>query len=269
MSSQKQDPKDSFTLVNGEICGSRGVHVAPDDPGLILGMSVFETLRTYGGRLFRVDAHLKRLRGSLEQVGFPQVPPGLLLEELRQCVGVREGESMVRVTMTGGGLRVVHACPIPVLPAVFRCATLEWETPSWLPGKVKHTSRAYSRLAVSSMGVDEVIWSDRTGCFLEGTTSNVFAVKDGVLCTPPIDGRILPGVTRQVLLELARSQGMPVHVGPLSRDEPMDEFYLSSTLKEISPIVELNGEAAAGSGPLGERLLQLFGEFARGESARG
>jgi branched-subunit amino acid aminotransferase/4-amino-4-deoxychorismate lyase len=135
---------------------------------------------------------------------------------------------------------------------------VEWEPTAWLDGRVKHGSRAVTEVARRKAGVDEVLWVGRDGCLTEGGRSSVFGVVDGVMITPPDDGRILPGITRQALLDAGREAGIPVTEGPLRADAPFTELYASSTLKELAPIVELNGRPAPGGGPLGERLVQAF-----------
>ena len=80
----------------------------------------------------------------------------------------------------------------------------------------------------------------------------------GCLYTPPLDGRILPGITRAVLLECADELGIAVHQAPLPRTAPMDELYLSSSLKILAPVSRLDGEPAPGEGPVGMRLREAF-----------
>lgn len=247
-----------IVLVNGVDSPKGLVAIDAADAGFTLGVSVFETLRTYGGTLFEVEAHLDRLAASAFAMDLAEPPLGQIAEEMRKAVGSLGSEAMVRVTMTSGGVRVVEARPIPVTPNPFRCVTREFVPPSWLDGTVKHGSRAYSRRAVLGSGVDEVIWTDQEGFLLEGTRSNVFVVSGGALVTPPVDGRILAGITRSTLIDLADDLGIPVEIRPVHANEPVDEIYVSSTLKELTAVDELNGVAAPGFGPIGQRLI---GEF--------
>jgi branched-subunit amino acid aminotransferase/4-amino-4-deoxychorismate lyase len=107
-------------------------------------------------------------------------------------------------------------------------------------------------------GVEEVLWTDRDGFVLEGTRSNVFAVVDGALVTPPVDGRCLAGVTREALIEAAIDCGTELQIRPLHIKEEFAEFYVSSTLKELTGVDQLNGAPAAGTGPVGSRVLAAF-----------
>ncbi len=245
-------------IVNGRASPDGTALLDVDDPGLTLGLSVFETLRTYGRTPFRLERHLERLLASAAACGVPWPGEAILAEEVRQVIAEIPGESNVRVTLTAGGARLVRAMPLEVASGGARCATAVFEPPPWLPGAVKHTSRAGSALIVPRSGVSEVIWLDREGCLLEGTRSNVLAVREGVIWTPPLDGRILAGVTREALLEVARSLGIRVQEAPCPAKGPWDELYLCSTLRELQPIVALDGQPAAGEGPVGAALLAGF-----------
>jgi branched-chain amino acid aminotransferase len=244
------------------------IHLDADDATFLLGRGVFETLRTYDGTPFRMAAHLARLEASAASVGVPFPGGEVLSSELMHAAEAIGGEAVVRVTLTHGGHRIVRATPLVDPLAGYRCATRVWTPPSWLDGSIKHTSRAHSVLVVEQSGADEVLWVDATGHLLEGTRSNVFAVRDGALLTPPLDGRLLEGVTRGALLALARELGVVVHEQPMHHTAAFDELYLSSTLKELSPIVAMNGVIAPGGGPLGARLSEAFVRAARAECSQ-
>jgi len=241
------------------------VAIDADDEGLLLGRSAFETLRTYGGRLFGIEAHLDRLTGSCAALGIGCPPLQIVEAELTEAAGMVPGESMVRVTITASGTRVVRAVKLPDVPHPFRCVTREYTPPAWLDGTVKHASRAAFRAAVLSAGVEEVIWTDSEGFMLEGTRSNLFAVVSGVLVTPPVDGRLLAGVTREAMIDAAHATGVSVRIEALKADGAYAELYVSSTLKELTPIDKLNGRPAPGAGPVGHRVLAAFREQAEGD----
>jgi branched-subunit amino acid aminotransferase/4-amino-4-deoxychorismate lyase len=251
---------ERVVLQDGVIQPDGRVSLDADEQTLLLGRGVFETLRTYGGKLFGLEAHLLRLRNSASGVGVPFPGAELLAAELQATADGIQGDAVVRVTLTHGGHRIIRATPLaPVLPS-YRCATRIWTPTAWLDGALKHTSRANSVLAVEAAGVDEVIWVDPSGHMLEGTRSNVFAVMDGVLCTPALDGRLLAGITRAALLHAAQAAGIPTTEGLLHKDGLFDELYLSSTLKELCPITELDGQPAPGGGSVGAAAAAAFRE---------
>ncbi|RME28574.1 MAG: hypothetical protein D6798_02085 [Deltaproteobacteria bacterium] len=225
-----------------------------DDPGLARGVNVFETLRTHGRRLHHLPLHLQRLADSAAALRIPMPPAEVLVAEVEAAAAEIDGEAVVRVTLTAGGTRIVHARDLPPAPDRVRVATRPAPAHPWLSGRVKHGSRAVSVAAVADAGTDEVFWVDGAGMLLEGTWSNIFAVVDGALWTPPDDGRILPGITRHMLLQTAEELGVPIRLDPLPAAGPFDELYLSSSLKLLCPVVELDGRPAAGSGPVGRRV---------------
>jgi branched-chain amino acid aminotransferase len=249
---------ERVVIVDGVVSPEGRVSLDADDSGLLVGQGVFETLRTYHGVPFAVSAHLERLAASAAALGVPMPSTDRLTAELHQAAGARAGESVVRVTLTGGGCRIVRAGPLPPIADGYACATRRWQPSPWLPGTIKHISRANSFVAVAGSEADEVLWVDGDDCLLEGTRSNVFAVRNGRLWTPPIDGRFLAGVTRAQMIAVARELGIEVIEAPLPRTAEVDELYLSSTLKELSPIVRLDGTASAGGGPVGQRVRDAF-----------
>jgi branched-subunit amino acid aminotransferase/4-amino-4-deoxychorismate lyase len=237
--------------------GIRDAQIPGDDPGLLFGLTIFETLRTYDGVPFRLDAHLERLEASARVMNF-SLPDrrDLRAEVLNVCVG----NVSLRFTVTAGGKRILQRVPVKPGTACrpMRVAQMTWVNPVSLPGAVKHGCRAAWLLAAQSAEVDEVLLVDPDGQILEANRSNVFAVVDGIVVTPPLDGRQLAGVTRDSLLEAARRAQIPVEERSLAMDSRFQEFYLASTLKELSPVVEMNGLSILGSGPIGLALHQAF-----------
>ena len=202
--------------VNGKRCPEGKASIDVDDEGFTLGRSVFETLRTYQGHIFALEEHIDRISASASAMGVPLPDPSRLEQELVRCAdnhGLPLEDVAIRLTLTSGGLRVVRVGKVPDKPTSMRCVTRRFVPPDWLDGTVKHCSRAYSRMAVLSADADEVLWVDADGHLLEGTRSNVFAILDGKLCTPPVDGRFLAGVTRSAVLEAASDE--------LTEDEPI------------------------------------------------
>lgn len=251
-----------------EVTRDRYVVSATDD-GLLLGLTVFETMRTYGGRLFRAGPHMERLVASAQALAVPcPDAPALLGEVLRAAAGF-PGEARVRLTITHRGTRLLNVAPVlaSVIAAPLRVVTLPWEPPPWLDGRAKHGSRACGEVARRRAGVDEVLWVGHDGSLTEGVRSSIFAVLDGVLVTPPDDGRILAGITREALLEAARAAGIPTSEQLLPPDAPFEELYVSSTLKELAPIVEIDGRPAPGAGPVGASVIAAFHALIARENA--
>lgn len=243
------------------------------DPALWTGLGVFETLRTVSGTILCLGAHLERLGESAAFFGWSW-DRAAVERELHQLVerasatpvapgapGSARGDLKLNVLLTPTR-RVVTAAPLDAarVNAPIRCATVDWQPPPWLPGFVKHTSRAgpilAARAATARLGepVDEVLFRDERGCWTEANRSSLLAVREGAVWTAPLDGRILAGVTRARALEAARMLGIPVHEADVSSAAAWDELYACSTLKELAPIVQIDGRDGPGEGPVGSRI---------------
>lgn len=226
-----------------------------DDPGFTRGLNVFDTLRTYGGTPFRLGPHLDRLELSAAALGIPFPGRAVLHEEI---LGVSAGDRCVRVALTAGGNRVLTWTPIDParVGGPVRVASVISQPNPYLPGHVKHGSRAGWVLAARRLEVDEVVFVNPEGNILEANRSNVFAVVDGIVRTPPLGGN-LQGVTRGAILEAARDADLDVSEDPLPLVTEFDELYLSSTLKELAPVERLD-DREIGAGPVGARLHAAF-----------
>jgi branched-subunit amino acid aminotransferase/4-amino-4-deoxychorismate lyase len=243
--------------------------IAADDPGLLLGMTIFETMRTYAGTPFRMDRHLRRMDHSARTMGIELDSVAELKTSIESVLGTCNpvDDVRIRVTVTAGGSQVIDVKTLDFdkIGATIRVGKLQWDPPNYLPGVIKHGSRASWVVASRHQGVSEVLLVDSAGCILEASRSNVFAVKDGVIVTPKSDSRFLEGVTRGSLLEAASHAGIEIRETTLPFDTSYEEFYLSSTLKQLAPVIEIAGEKAPGSGPLGTSLRTAFLDLVRRE----
>ncbi len=260
------DPAGMVILVNGAEHGAFEVQ----DPALWTGMGVFETLRTWGPRVFRCEPHMDRLAGSARWMGWAWDREAVTREV--HALGAIGGDRKVNVLLTETQ-RVVTSSPLDQsrVGAGIRCATVAFDAPPWLPGFVKHTSRASWLLAVRHVAaklgepLDEVLWQDAAGCWTEANRSNLVAVRDGVLITPPLDGRILEGCTRAWVIQAAAWAGMQVTEAPLPSGVPWAELYVTSTLKELAPVVRVDAREGWSWGPVGLRLRAAMTAFAEAE----
>ncbi|MEL6177603.1 MAG: aminotransferase class IV [Myxococcota bacterium] len=242
------------TLVNGNPDGQ----VPSNDLGLLRGWSVFETIRTYGRKPFRLEQHLRRLEASARQMEIPCGDRDTLRDEFLHLAAP---DVWIRMVLTGSGNRITTAQPVDKarIGRPLRVASVVMEPSEWMPGVVKHGCRAPWIVAARRKQVDEVLLLDRHRHILEANRSNVIAVVEGVLCTPPLDGRQLEGVTRAAMLDAAQAAELPIQTVPLHVDAHFDELYVCSTLKELAPVAELDGRSLAQTpGPLGQHLHAAF-----------
>ena len=249
--------------------------VRADDEALLRGRAAFETLKVYGGRPFRLEAHLDRLTASAESIGLPpverlrlQVLTGLVLPK------AAGGDASLRLVWTAGP-RVDHhpawRCSArsragskrhgTTAQAPCRSLGVRAAVPWLLPG-VKSTSYAVNMAAEAEAkrrGADEAVFVDTDGIVLEGTVTNVWWRTGDALRTPSLDLGILAGVTRATLIELAPACGYRVEEGayPLEGLLEADEAFTSSSVREIMPLVEIDGRAL-GRGPAADELQQAL-----------
>jgi 4-amino-4-deoxychorismate lyase len=238
-----------------------------DDEAILRGRAAFETLRVYGGRPFRLDDHLARLASSADRIGFA-APDRAVMRELAGSALAAAGrrDAVLRLLWTAGrggvapvGLALVS--PIPqdwdaVRARGTRLASLlgvKAEAP-WLLGGVKSTSYAVNMAAEAEArrrGADDAVFVDAAGIVLEGPMTNVWWRRGSVLHTPSLDLGVLPGVTRATLLERAPELGYRVEEGvyPLAELAGADEAFTSSSVREILPVVELDGEPVGDGRP--------------------
>jgi len=258
------------------------------------GAALFETLRIYGGRPFAWNAHMERLMISAAELSFPVPPSPVLLREAVTEVleAERLTDAVVRITVSRGipGGRPVHAGAWveaePLLsrlwPGTRRLASgggtpggehaaggtaILSGTPMF-PGRLgryKTTSRLAWDLARDEAriaGADEALLVTPAGEVLEGAASNVYVVRaDGVIVTPPREADILPGVTRAVVLRLARLSGLGVREDPIRIDalESAREVFLTNSVQEVLPLARVAGRLVP-ERAVGLRLLAAYRE---------
>jgi 4-amino-4-deoxychorismate lyase len=225
-----------------------------DDEALLRGRAAFETLRVYAGTPFRLAEHLDRLAGSAERIGLPAVNRAELEDLAAQALeAAGEAESVLRLfwTPTPTALALVSTLPEHHDELRERGQKLislrgvRADEPWLLPG-VKSTSYAVNMAAEAEAhrrGADDAVFVDDAGVVLEGPTTNVWWRRGRTLVTPALELGILAGVTRAVVLELADAAGYGVEEGTyrLADLASADEAFTSSSIREVMPVVELDG----------------------------
>lgn len=242
--------------VDGRIVAPEAAVLPVTDPAFTVGWAIFETMSGHDGRIPRVGAHLDRLAQSAAAalIGFP--PRAQLEEELGALALAHGGTCRIRLTLTGGGHRVIVAEdeePGRSFRPVRAVRGPHVDDP-FLGGAVKHTSRAPWIVAVKRSGVDDILRVDAEGRFTEATTAAIVAVVDGVIWTAPHDGRILASTTLQELLDRAARLGLPVRRQGALASGPWDALYVASTTRVLAPVIELDGVALPGWDPVGSLL---------------
>ena len=243
-----------------------------DDEGVLRGRAVFETIRVYDGHPFRLDAHLGRLAASAARIGLPPVDAdGLALAVEEALAAGGRPDAVLRLLWTPGresegtptGLALVSTLPLG--HDALRARGLRLAVVPWAPGALiagtKSTSYAENIAAqgeAARRGADDALLVAHDGVVLEGPTSNVWWREERRLLTPSLELPILAGVTRATLLELVSDVGYGVEEGsfPLERLLAADEVFLTSSIREVMPVVAVD-DAQIGDGLPGPAAQSL------------
>jgi branched-chain amino acid aminotransferase len=264
------------------------------DHGLLYGDGVFEGIRVYAGKVFKLPEHLDRLWESahavLMEIPLPKAELGRVIEEAVRRSGLEEAYIRPIVTRGVGDLGIdPRKCARPTIIVIVDeiniwtperldrgLAVITAGTPiphrEALSPRVKslnYMSHAMAKLEANVAGADEALMLDASGHVAEGTGQNIFVVKRGVLRTPPLHAGILGGITRGVVIELAREAGHEVREEQLNRFDiyTADEAFFTGTASEIAPIRSYDGRTvgAGRAGPVTKGLMARFHAYARGE----
>lgn len=266
---------DGLAYVNGDLVPEAGAALPVTDRGTMYGDAVFETMRAYGGRVFRMDAHLARLFASCEALGFrPREPRAVLAEAILNLIERNAcPDAYVRLQVSRGcgtgplpkgemaPNAVILARPVRGYPARYYRTGMALVTSSvrvLAGGLGAHKTASYlacvtARREAAAGGADEAVLLNEHGRAAECAAANLFAVAGGVLVTPPASEGGLPGVTRAAVLELARRARRAIEERPLPRAEldAASEIFLTNSILELAPACALD-ERPVGSGRPGE-----------------
>lgn len=277
----------SIVYLNGEFREESQAHISIDDRGFLFADGVYEVVHVYNGRPFEWNRHMDRLDRSLNAVKISPVSRDELVrarDRLLRDTSSREASLYIQITR--GTQRRIHT---PPAPGILTPTILMWVRPvepidpqmvargvavitvsddRWAKVWVKTIGLLPNVLArgqAADRGVYDAIFV-RDGMVMEGTSANIFRVKQHVLQTAPVTNYILPGITRAVIIEIAQEQGYRVLEEPFTVDElyQSDEVFLSGTSTEVLAVTEVDGKQISdAAGPMTQSLLALFHERAQ------
>ena len=277
--------------LNGEWMPIEQARIPVLDRGFIFGDGVYEVIPSYSGNPFRLREHLVRLQSSLDAVRIVNPYSSDRWAELvREIVARNPAEDQgIYLQVTRGVAPRDHAFPKGVTPTVFMMTNPLTVPPQsqrdqgvaavtvadnrWLRCDIKSVSLLANCLlrqaAVDQGAVESVLLRD--GMLTEGSSSNIFVIKEGVILTPPKTHLILPGITYDVVVELAQANHLPLEIRQVSEAEvrSADELWLTSSTKEVLPISTLDGkpvgrgEKAGKPGPVAAHMYRLYQEYKR------
>lgn len=274
--------------LNGRLCRIEDAHISVLDRGFIYGDGIYEILPVYGGKPLRPEKHIQRLLNGLAAISIDD-PMGAdgwsrLIHDLISVNGVGNVSVYIQVTRGAPAYRD-HAFPPDTTPTVFvMCVPLPTLNPimieqgvtaitredtRWARCDIKSTSllaNVLLRQEAVTAGAAETILYD--GEYItEAAASSFFAVIDGVIITTPDSPDILPGTTRDLIMELAANNKIPSDGRALSRTElsQADEVWLCSSIRELLPVTLLDNKAVADGkpGPVFKRMYGLYQDYKR------
>jgi len=278
--------------IDGSLLDGSQARIPVVDHGLLYGDGVFEGIRIYGGAVFKLDAHLRRLSVSASVLGL-ELPGGLAalratLLATARAFGEAEAYARLVVTRGDGPLGVdPTSCPRPrTICIVDRIGLFPPEkverglelvtssvrrpTPDALEPRVKSLNYLGSVLAKQEarrQGADDAVLLNTAGAVAEASVANVFVVRDGRLATPPASDGALEGITRESVLEIAARLGIAAAERTLGRIDLLgaDEVFLTGTGARIVPVRSLDGRpiGAGGAGPVTARLQAAFAGYVK------
>ena len=267
--------------INGKLTPPEEPAISPLDPGFLYGEGLFETMRAYRGKVFRLTQHLDRLFAGAGELDLTPPDRDYITRAIKQALAASElAEASVRLTLTPGP--VTSSSPTLVIlvrplslppPELYERGCLAVSVPAAHNGqtplrRIKYLNYLANLLAhreAARRGAHEAILIDADGCVVEGAMRNIFAAFTGELVTPPLARSLLPGITRATVLEIAEKEGIPAHERdlPLTELYTADEAFLTSAIAEIIPIasVDANTLQTEAPGTLTTCLTKLYREL--------
>ena len=283
--------------LNGRFLPARDARVSALDRGLLHGDGVYDTWRTYGGVPFATAAHVRRLAAAARVLGLPSPGPARAWERRARTLVARSGfaNAAVRLTVTRGTAGEALAPERPTRPTLLltvrrlpahlarrqregvAVVLLPFQRdagPPWGGLKlVGHAGAVAGRVLASRRGAAEGLYVTAGGEVTEATSANLFLVERGTLITPPLAAGILPGVTRALVIMLARRAGLRVREErvAVARLRRAREIFLTASTIEILPVVRLDGRAVGPghSGPVTLRLQSAYAAHVAAALRRG
>ena len=290
MSIQLPDPRNENILIHvgGELLPREDAKISVFDSSVQGGDAVWEGLRVYNGKIFQLDAHLDRLFDSAKAMAFADIPSREAIKtaifETLKANNMRD-EVHIRLTLTRGKKTSSGMSPhfnqygscLIVLPEwkppVYSSdgirlitASVRRNPPMCIDSKIHHNNlinNILAKIEANVAGVDDAIMLDIFGYVSETNATNIFIIKKGALITPHADS-CLPGITRGVVIDLARDLGIEVTERNLSLTEvyTADESFTTGTMGELSPILEVDGRTIGNGkpGPITNHLREQYAQ---------
>jgi branched-chain amino acid aminotransferase len=271
-----------IVYLNGKLIPRSEAKLSAFDHGFLYGYGLFETMRAYSGHIFRLDRHVSRLRRSAQILGLAdklasiEIGAACLgtlvanqLEDARLRLSISAGEGDMTPdpgTCSTPTILVTAKSYIPLIPeryelgfkAVLSSLRRDSRSPLSPLKSTCYLNNILARMEAKAAGCDEAILLNEQGHLVEGSTSNIFLVSKGILVTPPLESGILPGITREAVLELAQALNIKAMEREIELEEltEAEEAFLTNSVLELMPLTWFEGKAIA-SGKAGQLTKEL------------
>ena len=276
----------NIVYLNGLYLPVEEATISVMDRGFLFGDGVYEVIPVFGNKLLRLDEHLNRLQNSLNRISLPNpysneewagVFSGLLKkndgEDRAVYLQISRGAYAKRdLSIKAEHPPTIFAMVLQVTPPDIEIVSagisvITVDDFRWNACDIKSTSLVANvmlKQQAAAAEVDDAILI-RNGIVSEGTASNVFIVKNDVLITPPTGHKLLPGITRDLVIEIAENNTIIVEQREIKEAElySADEIWMTSSTREIAPVISLNGEAvgSGSAGPMWKRIMDLYQQY--------
>ncbi|MDH5649321.1 MAG: D-amino-acid transaminase [Gammaproteobacteria bacterium] len=272
-------------FLNNEFLKPEQAKVSAFDRGFVFGDGVYEVIPVFGKRPFRLGQHMQRLNNSLSHLGIPNPMPAEKWQEvIQQLINSNGAEDQsIYFQITRGPAARDHCFPENMTPTVFGYSqtlkypdqkTLEQGVSAitapdirWLRCDIKAIAllaNVLMRQQAKEKGVTEAILL-RDGRVTEGAASNIFIVSNNTLMTPPKGDQILPGITRDLVIELAHANNIPCQETEITEKQlfSADEVWMTSSTKEILPITKIDNKPVGNGkpGPIHKTVFEIYKKY--------
>ena len=275
------DPLVSIVYLNGQFLPRNEAKLSVDDRGFFFGDGVYEVTRVVRGRLFEWDRHARRLARGLREL---RIEAGLDIDTIRSLQErlirenqLTEGQGTIYLQITRGAAPRTHHFPPKGTPATVFLSASSFTPPNEVRGRgvavVTYPDYRWSRCDLKTVNLLPAVMAKqfaadndafeavfiRDAVVTEGSHTNVFGVIGGELRTYPVSNYVLPGVTRDVVVELAHELRIPVSETPIYKHEigSLEEFFLTGTTSDVMPVVSIDGKPV-GNGRPGTITMRLY-----------
>lgn len=272
---------------NGSYLPQDEITISPDDRGFLLADGLYEVIRSYDGTLFQAEVHLQRLNNGARHLKLSQTDFRDLLHVANQLLvknGLDKGDATVYLQVTRGAAKRRHAFPDTNTPLTLYATASPFNSSAgkkaWEHGArvisvadqrwarcdlktIALTANVLANQAAHEAGADEAIFV-RDGVLIEGSHTNFMCVYDDVVITAPASNYILDGITRKVVLEICKEQGIQTEQRPIFKDQIhlADEAMIVGTTTEVTPVIQID-DLVIGDGTPGKITKILQEEFSK------